>query len=107
LLFWQRQVLGAIHDQPPVKDVSSAAIGWPKVKRNDWPRIKNEFLTGLEQGREMAREPELLNRVMRSNQTVGYRLLSHAGHDAYHLGQIVLLRRMIGAWPPPGGGDTW
>jgi hypothetical protein len=22
-------------------------------------------------------------------------------------GQIVLLRRQLGAWPPPRGGDTW
>ena len=28
-------------------------------------------------------------------------------HNSYHLGQIVLLRRILGAWPPPSGGDTW
>jgi hypothetical protein len=28
-------------------------------------------------------------------------------HNSYHVGQIVQLRRMLGAWPPPGGGDTW
>jgi len=28
-------------------------------------------------------------------------------HVSYHVGQIALLRRMMGAWPPPGGGDTW
>jgi len=28
-------------------------------------------------------------------------------HNSYHLGQIALLRRTLGAWPPPGGGDTW
>ena len=28
-------------------------------------------------------------------------------HNSYHLGQIALLRRVLGAWPPPGGGDTW
>ncbi len=25
-------------------------------------------------------------------------------HNSYHLGQIALLRRSLGAWPPPGGG---
>jgi uncharacterized damage-inducible protein DinB len=30
-----------------------------------------------------------------------------AAHNSYHLGQIVLIRRMLGAWPPPGGGDSW
>jgi len=28
-------------------------------------------------------------------------------HNSYHAGQIALLRRMLGAWPPTGGGDTW
>ncbi len=28
-------------------------------------------------------------------------------HVSYHAGQIALLRRMLGAWPPPGGGDSW
>ena len=30
-----------------------------------------------------------------------------ASHNSYHLGQIVLVRRIVGAWPPPGGGLTW
>ena len=30
-----------------------------------------------------------------------------AQHNSYHLGQIVMLRRVLGAWPPPAGGDTW
>jgi uncharacterized damage-inducible protein DinB len=28
-------------------------------------------------------------------------------HNSYHLGQVVQLRRALGAWPPPSGGDTW
>jgi uncharacterized damage-inducible protein DinB len=28
-------------------------------------------------------------------------------HNTHHLGQVVLLRRLLGAWPPPGGGDSW
>jgi uncharacterized damage-inducible protein DinB len=28
-------------------------------------------------------------------------------HNSYHIGQIAMLRRMFGAWPPHGGGDTW
>jgi uncharacterized damage-inducible protein DinB len=30
-----------------------------------------------------------------------------AVHNSYHLGQVAMLRRMLGAWPPPAGGDTW
>jgi uncharacterized damage-inducible protein DinB len=28
-------------------------------------------------------------------------------HNSYHVGQIALLRRTLGAWPPRGGGDSW
>ena len=28
-------------------------------------------------------------------------------HNSYHLGQIAMVRRALGAWPPIGGGDTW
>jgi uncharacterized damage-inducible protein DinB len=28
-------------------------------------------------------------------------------HNSYHVGQIVLLRQALGAWPPPAGRDTW
>jgi uncharacterized damage-inducible protein DinB len=28
-------------------------------------------------------------------------------HNSYHIGQIVMIRRILGVWPPRGGGDTW
>jgi hypothetical protein len=28
-------------------------------------------------------------------------------HNSYHVGQIAMLRRALGAWPPHGGGDSW
>ena len=28
-------------------------------------------------------------------------------HNSYHVGQIAMMRRALGAWPPRGGGDTW
>lgn len=28
-------------------------------------------------------------------------------HNSYHVGQIAMIRRSLGAWPPRGGGDTW
>jgi uncharacterized damage-inducible protein DinB len=30
-----------------------------------------------------------------------------AVHNSYHIGQIAMVRRMLGAWPPRAGGDTW
>ena len=28
-------------------------------------------------------------------------------HNSYHVGQIAMQRRALGAWPPKGGGDSW
>lgn len=28
-------------------------------------------------------------------------------HNSYHLGQVVVLRQAVGAWPPATGSDTW
>jgi uncharacterized damage-inducible protein DinB len=28
-------------------------------------------------------------------------------HNTYHVGQVAMLRRCLGAWPPRAGGDTW
>lgn len=28
-------------------------------------------------------------------------------HNSYHTGQIAMIRRMLNAWPPRGGGDSW
>lgn len=30
-----------------------------------------------------------------------------ASHNSYHLGQVVILRQRLCAWPPPSGGLTW
>jgi uncharacterized damage-inducible protein DinB len=39
--------------------------------------------------------------------TVHTMLYQIAAHNSYHAGQIALLRRQAGAWPPERGGDTW
>jgi uncharacterized damage-inducible protein DinB len=28
-------------------------------------------------------------------------------HNSYHVGQIAVIRRCLGVWPPRAGGDTW
>jgi uncharacterized damage-inducible protein DinB len=39
--------------------------------------------------------------------TVYAMLWQISAHNSYHAGQIALLRRQFGAWPPLRGGDTW
>jgi uncharacterized damage-inducible protein DinB len=104
MLFWQRNDIAAIEtgSEPPEP---TPAEDWPEVTRDDWPRLRDEFLASLERTKEMARDPELLDRTVLGDPfTVGLRMVWFTGHNAYHLGQVVLLRRILGAWPPRGGG---
>ena len=60
----------------------------------------------MSQLEQVARDEDELGRVLYPEAgdepawTVGYKLaLSVAKHNAYHLGQIALLRRLVEAWP--------
>ncbi len=44
---------------------------------------------------------------LRHSSTVGAILWQIVAHNSYHTGQIAMLRRCLGAWPPAAGGDTW
>lgn len=43
----------------------------------------------------------------RNASSIGALIFQAIAHNSYHLGQIVELRRALGAWPPAKGGDTW
>lgn len=44
---------------------------------------------------------------MARQSTVRATLWQITAHNSYHAGQIAMLRRQAGAWPPERGGDTW
>lgn len=43
----------------------------------------------------------------RKSESVHDVLWQMVAHNSYHIGQVAMLRRAFGAWPPAGGGDTW
>lgn len=72
---------------------------WPRV--DNWERLVEEFLDGMAELVEIAKKGNL-ERVLfpttdtQPGWTVGYKLaLSVAKHNAYHLGQIALLRKLL------------
>jgi len=103
--FWQAYTLGLARGEQPSVPVH-AADGWPAADADAWDTLCQTFLDGLAETKRLAREGDL-SRLVRGNETLGYELTLHIVHNAVHIGQIILLRRMLGAWPPPGGGDTW
>lgn len=82
---------------------------WPNEEypknEDDWQAIITHLLQGVERAVEIAQAVEL-NAPIDSfpGETKAGILRNIASHNSYHLGEIVLLRRIYGAWPPPGGG---
>lgn len=102
MLCWQKNDIATIETgaEPKVTPEEN----WPAVTKDDWPRLKDEFLASLAKSREMALTENLDRLILGGKFSVGLRMVWFTGHNAYHLGQVVFMRRILGAWPPPGGG---
>ena len=114
--FWQAWTLAAVAGEPrslPAK----AALGWPSVSEVEWTGLVTEFAEGLERAVSYTKDAELLSRPLSPDKVIGFGFEKNtvgsalteiiAFHNAHHAGQIILLRRTLGVWPPEGGGMTW
>lgn len=111
LNFWLEWVLEVIAGEPP-RPVPHAAEGWPEVRPEGWEALRDRFLKNLETA--AAFDETVLGQPLLEQEwlgwekhTVGSALADMAVHQAHHLGQLVTLRQLLGAWPPEGGGLTW
>ncbi len=104
--WWNRWMLDIIEMGQAQPYPAHAADTWPAVSADDWSRVKNEFYELLARIDAHASRPDLANPV-NHEETIGELLADFALHTAHHFGQIVSVRQALGAWPPPGGGDTW
>lgn len=113
LRFWQEWfLLRCEGGSAPM--AAKAEEGWPEVVPGSWPILRDRFLEGLERleklGASEARDRRLSPPVEfppLASYTVDDALVHTAIHNAHHLGQIILLRQLMGLWPPPSGGLSW
>jgi uncharacterized damage-inducible protein DinB len=95
--------------------VASAASGWPTVVPGTWTDVRERFLAGLERAAALGGPAEAPDRPLDppiefpllARYTLRDALVHVANHNAHHLGQIIVLRQLMGLWPPPSGSWTW
>lgn len=94
-------------EKPPIPRHASGS--WPgeaaPAGAQEWKQAIGRFEKGLDEITRQSRHADPLTK--RGAKTRLEMLHTIASHSSYHLGQVVQLRQMLGAWPPPSGGLTW
>jgi hypothetical protein len=106
--YWQVRFISYIKDNF-IESPITAEEGWnfpsSPLNEKELKNEVNEFIKSINVVMNL-NEQELKSKAQ--NYKTGYDVLqAMASHISYHFGEIVLLRRIIGNWPPPSGGDTW
>ncbi|NEW07483.1 DinB family protein [Paenibacillus sp. SYP-B3998] len=106
--YWQDFMLTYLEGGKPVLP-TSVMESWPSEEQPEdaekWQDTVEHFLQGVEKAVQMAQTTQLDEPINNfPGETKAGILRNIASHNSYHLGEIVLLRRLHGAWPPPGGG---
>ncbi len=117
--YWMDYELRRIRCQRPAYPEHNSLSFPPKpspTDAQDWDRLKKHFtalladFTALANSspEEMQRQIETVHegdtRVAGTLEAVLWQMVAH---NSYHVGQIAMIRRTLGAWPPRGGGDSW
>jgi uncharacterized damage-inducible protein DinB len=116
--FWQQMTLDWISGiETPYP--ASPADGFPTVldaEREYWGQLCERFFSGNRRAVDASLDKTRLDVEVRCTSrpgqpvrimTVREQLESLGAHNAYHFGRIVLLRQLLGSWPPPSGGFSW
>jgi uncharacterized damage-inducible protein DinB len=118
LAFWQQITLNWITgiETPYPARPSDPFPTEAQAAAEPWANLCRRFLDGAEKAASISNDSTRLSTVVRCPSRPGWpvrhmsvqdQLIGLAAHNAYHLGRIVFLRQMLGAWPPPSGGFTW
>ncbi|UKS29688.1 DinB family protein [Paenibacillus sp. HWE-109] len=106
--YWQQFMLEHLEGRKP--QLPANVMGsWPEETspqdEMSWQTDIKMFLEGVDRAVTIAETAQLDEPLPHFPVETRAGLLRNiASHNSYHLGEIVLLRRFYGAWPPPGGG---
>jgi len=76
---------------------------WPAVTAEDWQPLRDRFISALSISLRLAATVSPDAPGQRPGRAAVQNLLQIAVHTSYHIGQILLIRRQSGLWPPTDG----
>ncbi len=114
--FWQQVTLDWVRGiETPIP--AHASDGFPAADEAEtWEALRTRFFQGLDEAAAVARDEGTLDTQVRCPSLPGKpvrvmtareQIESLVAHNAYHFGRVVLLRQIMGLWPPSSGGFTW
>jgi uncharacterized damage-inducible protein DinB len=115
--YWMEHELRRIRGQrPKYPEHNSESFPAAALGAAEWDQLRTRMAELLGELAELAKSsPGELQREIESVYagdknvagTLEAVLWQMVAHNSYHMGQIAMMRRMLGVWPPRGGGDTW
>ncbi len=116
--YWMDYELRRIRCQRPAypEHAAESFPASPPSDAKEWDRLRKRFASLLADFAALANSsPKEMQRQIESahdgdrnvSGTLEAVLWQMVAHNSYHVGQIALMRQVLGAWPPRGGGDTW
>lgn len=109
IIAWDEELASRLAGNPPRKELyEKVEPGWPgpagEGRDPDWQETVARLArahAGLVEAATGGDDDEALTRTNgNAKASAATRLIGCAGHESYHLSQVVLLRRMQGAWNP-------
>jgi uncharacterized damage-inducible protein DinB len=115
--YWMGYELRRIRgEKPPYPEHNAESFPPAPSNAAEWDRLRSHLSRLLTEFARLAESsPAELDRQIESAcegdqkvaGTLEAVLWQMVAHNSYHAGQIALIRRAFGAWPPRSGGDTW
>ncbi|HLW85176.1 MAG TPA: DinB family protein [Candidatus Sulfotelmatobacter sp.] len=117
--YWMDYELQRIRGERP-KYPEHSAESFPAAPSlldgQEWDRLRKRFSGLLDDFTALAKSSrqELDRQIETAHEgdtkiagTLEAVLWQMVAHNSYHVGQIAMVRRTLGAWPPRAGGDSW